>query len=208
MPATRTGSRSSRSRASTSRVQEVRFDQVGVGRQRRAQQRGQVAVDLDADEASDGRREGTRERPAARADLQEGVVGRGAERGDEPRDPGRLEEVLAEALACARQEEGTAWAARGRDGSRLRPLPVGPGSSSSPASPSPRQWPLFDLLDLLLAETEVVANLVDQGLANHRADVVDVVAVFLDRPLEDRDAVRQRVPPARTTRAPSGGVPS
>jgi hypothetical protein len=52
---------------------------------------------------------------------------------------------------------------------------------------------LFDLLDLFLAEAEVVADLVDERLADDGAHVVLVLAVLLDRALEDGDAVGQPV---------------
>src|ERR1051325_2599599 len=52
---------------------------------------------------------------------------------------------------------------------------------------------LLDLLDLFLAEAEVVADLVNQRLADDGAHLVLVVAVLFDRLLENGDAVRQVV---------------
>src|SRR6266480_3871570 len=52
---------------------------------------------------------------------------------------------------------------------------------------------LLDFLDLLLAEAEVVPDLVDQRLRNAVAHVVFGLAVFFDDALEQRDAVRQGV---------------
>ena len=54
---------------------------------------------------------------------------------------------------------------------------------------------LLDFLDLLFAHAEVVAELVDQRLADGDDDVVLVaVAVLFDRPLEERDAIGQLLP--------------
>ena len=52
---------------------------------------------------------------------------------------------------------------------------------------------LFDLLDFLFAEPEVMPDFVDQRLADDRADVVLVVAVLFDRLLKERDAIGQVV---------------
>src|SRR5688572_16307619 len=52
---------------------------------------------------------------------------------------------------------------------------------------------LLDLLDLLLAHPEIVTDFVNQSLADHRADLVLVLAVLLDRTLVERDAIRQGV---------------
>src|SRR5262249_7316151 len=58
---------------------------------------------------------------------------------------------------------------------------------------------LFDFLNLLLTEPEVMPDLVNQRLADHGTHFVVVLAVLLDRPLINRDAVRQRVAPAPRT---------
>ena len=52
---------------------------------------------------------------------------------------------------------------------------------------------LFDRLDLLFGHPEVVADLVDQRLADGHHDVVVVVAGVLDGPLVEHDAIGQRV---------------
>src|SRR5436190_23523575 len=51
----------------------------------------------------------------------------------------------------------------------------------------------FDGFDLVLAEPEVVADFVNQRLADHGAHLVFVFGIFLDRALENRDPIRQRV---------------
>jgi hypothetical protein len=52
---------------------------------------------------------------------------------------------------------------------------------------------LFDFLDLFLAQTEVVAEFVDDGLGDAIAYFILVLACFFRRLLVDRDAVRQVV---------------
>src|SRR6185503_7029154 len=56
---------------------------------------------------------------------------------------------------------------------------------------------LLDFLDLLLAEAEVVTDLVNQRFADDHPHVVIVVAVLFDRLLEERHAVGQGVAPSR-----------
>src|SRR5262245_60003244 len=53
--------------------------------------------------------------------------------------------------------------------------------------------PLLDVLDLFLAHAEVMANFMNERLADDRAHVIFVVAVFFDRPLEERDSIREIV---------------
>src|SRR5688572_2033856 len=52
---------------------------------------------------------------------------------------------------------------------------------------------LLDRLDFFLAEAEIVPDLVNQRLADDDANLVLVLAVFLDRALKERDAIGQRV---------------
>ena len=51
----------------------------------------------------------------------------------------------------------------------------------------------LDLLDLFLAQTEIVAELVDNGLADRADDRVVIIAVFDNRALVDRDPVGEHV---------------
>src|SRR6187431_1845266 len=53
---------------------------------------------------------------------------------------------------------------------------------------------LFNLLDLFLAHTEVVADFVNERFADDRAQFILVFAVLLDRALKERDTVREVVP--------------
>src|SRR2546422_574226 len=52
---------------------------------------------------------------------------------------------------------------------------------------------LFDLLDLFLAQTEVVADLVNQRLADADDEIVVVFCLALVGTLKDQHAIRQRV---------------
>ena len=87
--------------------QDVALDQPDVGRQTARKRRRQVAVDLHCDELPHERRERTRERPPARPNLDEHIVGCGLKHLEQPRHPGGLQVVLAEALARPRKRSVT-----------------------------------------------------------------------------------------------------
>src|SRR4026207_2275801 len=53
---------------------------------------------------------------------------------------------------------------------------------------------LFDLLDLFLAQSKVVPDLVNERLTNDGADFILVFAAFLDRSLKERDAIGELIP--------------
>ena len=100
--------------------------------------------------------------------------------------PRRREKMLAEPLART-----MAWI-HGR--SRSRPSRVRrPVVVVLVDRPRRRASTLFDLFDFFLGQPEVVADLVDQRLADRHDDVVFVLARVLDRALKQRDLVRQRV---------------
>src|SRR5216684_5938989 len=52
----------------------------------------------------------------------------------------------------------------------------------------------FDVLDFFLAQAEVVADLVNQRLADRDDELVVVFSLALVRPLEEHDLIRQHVP--------------
>ena len=53
--------------------------------------------------------------------------------------------------------------------------------------------PLLDLLDFLFAEPEVVADFVNEGLADGSANLVLGFVVCFDGTLEQRDAIGERI---------------
>ena len=123
---------------------------------------------------------GARQRAAAGPISRKTSSGAGAIARTTLHDPGRLEEVLAEALPRC---------------DRPRVLAV---TDVVPVL-------LLDLFDLLLAQPEVVADLVDERLADRHDEVVFVLGVALVRTLEEQDAIGQRV--AVVPRRSVSGVP-
>src|SRR5215471_4272804 len=55
---------------------------------------------------------------------------------------------------------------------------------------------LFDRLDLVLAEAEVVADLVNQRLTDRHDEIVLIIRLALERTLKEQDAIGQRIPVA------------
>src|SRR5262249_14940518 len=59
--------------------------------------------------------------------------------------------------------------------------------------------PLFDFLNLVLAQTKVMADLMDQCFANRHDEIVFVGGVALERPLEEQNPVGEGVAVAPLT---------
>ncbi len=80
-------------------IEKVAADDGQIADAGVAQGCGKVAVDLVRDDRPRARGERPRQRSAARADLDEGVVRPWVDLADDLLDPRRLEKVLPEALA-------------------------------------------------------------------------------------------------------------
>ena len=153
-------------------VEEIGLNETHVRRNTRRKRRSEVAIDFDGDDACRpappaGAVSAPRPGPISR--NVSSAVGR-ERRAISLRDPGRLEEVLAESLPRPRE---------------TGPIAVLDPSSSVRPERFAAPVALLDLLDLLLAQAEVVADLVNQRLADHGAHLVLVLAVLFDRSLED-----------------------
>ena len=172
-PTTRTGPGSPASSAARSTSRKSPSTTRTSAGHRVRQRGGQVAIDLHRHEPRDARRE--RARSARR--------GRGRSRETCRPGAGRWRPTSLATQAGSRK----CWPKRLRAWrvTAVAVVLVGPQRVAAPVA-------LLDLLDLFLAQAEVVADLVDQRLADHGAHLVLVVAVLLDRPLEERDAVGQR----------------
>ena len=153
-----------------------------VGRRAAREVGDEIAVDFDREHRRAGRRERQRQGAGARPDFEEHVTRR------RPRSRPRLSAPtparesaarIASAADDARYCFGSAFLV-------VRLVIVIVVRIAPPVA-------LFDLLDLLFGEPEVVADLVDQRLADRDDDVVFVLARVFDRSLKERDLVGQHV---------------
>ena len=98
--------------------QEISLDHLHIRRRPGDERGGEIAIDLDGDDVAGALRQGQRQCAAAGSYFEERLVGRRGSRIDEPRYPGRFEEMLAESFSRARDR----------------------GQSSSSGEVSPRQY--------------------------------------------------------------------
>ncbi len=150
-----------RARSTRSDGEDVSGHYRDVRERARVERRRQIAIDLDRQQPIDLRRERHRDRAAARTDLDHPSVLQRLDRRHQLGDPGGLEKMLREALAGPHHG-----------------LCLIVDRLSAPVA-------LLDLHDLFFAQAEVVAQLVNQRLADRDDDLVLVaVGVFLDRAIE------------------------